>query len=289
MPVKVFYNIFHENPLGWMVAAYFFLSGLACGTFLVSVVSRLKGMGEYKRIQNVGAYLTPPVLASSLLFLLLDLGKPLRFWHLFVYFNPTSVASWGVWLANIFFVVSLIHAYFNFKADEARSKRFGLIGTPLAVAISGYSGFILVQMKGYALWHSALIPVLFSVSAIASGIALVVLVAIFLQVEERKIKPLTKALPWVIGVDLVLVFVEVLTLLNGHAEAVEVAKVLLIGAYGPLFLGLYIILGLVLPLLIFSKKQLTSRQAAIASVLVLIGIMAMRYAIVMGGQYFSLS
>jgi polysulfide reductase chain C len=289
MPVKEFYNVFHHNPMGWMIAVYFFLSGIACGTFLVSVVSRLKGRGEYQRIQSIGAYLTSPVLAAGLLFLLLDLGKPLRLWHLFAYFNPTSVASWGVWLVNIFFVVSLTYAYFTFKGDEEKSKRFALIGTPFAIVVSGYSGFILVQMKAHTLWHSALIPVLFSVSALASGIALVVLGAILLQVQERKIRTLGKSLACFIGLDLILVFVEVLTLLNGHAEAVEVAKLLLIGAYSFVFLGLYVILGLVVPLYILSKKDLTLRQEAIASVLVLIGIMAMRYAIVMGGQYYPLS
>lgn len=289
MPVRIFYNVFHENPMGWMIAAYFFLSGIACGTFLVSAVSRLIGRGEYQKIQNIGTYITPPILAVGLLFLLLDLGKPLRLWHLFVYFNPTSVASWGVWLVNIFFLVSLLYAYFTFKADEDKAKRFVLIGIPFAIAVSGYSGFILVQMKAHALWHSALIPVLFSVSAIASGIALVILGAILLQVEETKIRTLAKSLVWFIGLDLILVFVEVLTLLNGHAEAIEVAKLLLIGTYSPIFLGLYVILGLITPLYILSKKNLTLRQEAIASALVLIGIMAMRYAIVMGGQYFPLS
>ncbi len=289
MPVRVFYNVFHENPMGWMIAVYFFLSGLACGSFLVSVVSRLRGRGEYVGIQRIGAYLTPPVLAAGFLFLLLDLGKPLRVWHLFAYFNPGSVASWGVWLVNIFLVVSLIYAYLTFKGDEEKAKRFALIGIPFAIAVSGYSGFILVQMKAYALWHSALIPVLFSVSALASGIALVILGAILLQEEERKIRTVAKALAYLVGLDLILVFVEVLTLLNGHAEAVAAAKLLLVGAYSPVFLGLYVILGLLLPLCILSRRNLTLRQGAIASVLVLIGIMAMRYVIVIGGQHFPLS
>lgn len=289
MPVKLYYNIFHENPMGWMIAVYFFLSGIACGAFLVSVVSRLKGRGEYRVIQNIAAYITPLVLAAGLLFLLLDLGKPLRFWYLFVYFNPTSVASWGAWLVNIFFAVSVLYAYFTFKGREDTAKKLALIGVPFAIAVSGYTGFILVQMKAYALWHSALLPVLFSVSALASGVALLILGAILLQVEQMKIRTLSKSLAWLVGLDLILVFVEVLTLLNGHAEAVEAAKLLLIGVYSPIFLGLYIILGLILPLCIFLKKNLTLRQEAIASMLVLIGIMAMRYVIIVGGQYFPLS
>lgn len=285
MPVNVFYNVFHDHPLGGMIVAYFILSGLACGTFLVSVVS-LRGRGQYRKIQNISAYLTPALLAAGFLFLLLDLGKPLRLWHLFVYLNPRSVASWGVCLSNILLIVSLLYAYATFKGDKEKSKKLALVGVPFAVLVSGYSGFILLQMQVYALWHSALIPELFSVSAIASGLALVVLGAILGQVEKGQVRTLGRVLAWVIGFDLLLVLVEVITLFNGHVDAVEGVKLLLAGSYSFLFLGLHVIAGLVVPLFILARKHITLPQEALASALVLVGTMAMRYSIVMSGQYF---
>ncbi|MFQ5868081.1 MAG: NrfD/PsrC family molybdoenzyme membrane anchor subunit, partial [bacterium] len=180
-------------------------------------------------------------------------------------------------------------AYFSWIWDKEKSKKLALIGVPLALAVSLYSGFVLLQMKAHTLWHSALIPVLFSVSAIISGIALIILVAILTQVEKEVIERLGKFLVWFIALDLLLVIVEIFTLFNGHQEAVELARLLLVGAYAPLFLGLYVILGLIVPLFVLTRKELTLKAESIASMLVLIGILAMRYVVVLGGQYFPLS
>ena len=285
MPVKVFYDVFHEDPMGWMVAAYFFLSGLACGLFLVSAGARMWGKGGYEKVEKIGGILAPMVMAGGFLFLLLDLAQPFRMWRLFVHFNPGSVASWGVWLANLFLVCTVLYAWDLLKK---RAKGLGIAGTagiPLAIVVSGYSGMLLYQMKAHALWHSPLLPVLFAVSALASGLALVILGGVVLRVEREKLQKLGKVLAALIGFDLVLVLVELLTLFNGHQEAVEAANLLVRGAYSVLFLGVYVVLGLVVPLLILLKKEINLGGSALASVLVLIGIMVMRYVIVMGGQH----
>lgn len=289
MPVKLFYNVFHELQFRWLVVIYFFLGGASCGTFLTSVASRLWGRERYQRIEKIGAVLTPILLGVGLLFLLLDLGRPERFYRLMINFNPTAVASWGVWLVNLLFLSSIVYAWFSLRQKRQGSKLWGLIGTPLAIAVSGYSGFILVQMKGYALWHSALLPLLFSVSALVSGIALVILGAILIRAEKEKIQNLGKFLAWFVSFDLLLVFIEIITLLNGGQDAMEAAKLLLVGSYSFSFLGLYVILGLIVPLLILIRRVHTIRSEAIASTLVLIGILAMRYAVILGGQYFPLS
>ena len=143
MTIQTFYNVFHEHPMHWMIAAYFFLSGISGGAFLVSIACRFWAGEGFDRIKRIGAFLAPPVLGGGLLFLLLDLGQPFRFWRMFFHFNPTSVASWGVWLMNIFFLITLIHAYFSWTQDEKKSKILAVIGTPFALAIALYSGFIL--------------------------------------------------------------------------------------------------------------------------------------------------
>lgn len=283
------YNVFHIDPMGWMIAVYFFLSGIACGSFLLSVSWLLWGRGESGKVQKIGAVLAPVIMGCSFLFLLLDLGKPFRMINLFIYFNPSSVASWGVWLVNIFMLLALVYAWFVLGGKPDQARRFGIIGIPFALAVSGYTGMILMQMKGYALWNSALVPILFSVSAIASGIALVTIFSLLFKAEREQVQRMRKVLAWVVALDLVLVLVECLALLNGPKEAMEAARLLLIGAYSPLFLGLYIVAGLVIPLLLLARKKCASGAQAAASILILIGIMVMRYVIVIGGQYFPLS
>jgi formate-dependent nitrite reductase membrane component NrfD len=119
----------------------------------------------------------------------------------------------------------------------------------------------------------------------------VILAATLLRAERQKVQRLGKFLVWLVVFELLLVLAEMLTLFNSHQEAIEAARLLLVGAYSPLFLGAYILLGLVLPLiiLIIPRTGRSPLGEAIASILVLIGVFAMRYAIVLGGQYFPLS
>ncbi len=58
------------------------------------------------------------------------------------------------------------------------TQLFGTIGIPLAVFVHGYTGFILALGKARALWNTALMPFLFLVSAMVSGIALMILISI---------------------------------------------------------------------------------------------------------------
>ena len=289
MQVQTFYNVFHEGAMGWIIVIYFFLTGISSGAFLLSVVCRVWAGERFDKVKRIGAFVAPPFLAGGLVFLIIDLGKPLRFWRMFLHFNPTSVASWGVWLMTIFFLITLVHAYFSWIQDEEKSKIIAVVGSPFAVAVSLYSGFILVQMKAYELWHSAIVPMLFSVSAIVSAISLIILIAILVKVEKDVIKRLGKFLVWFVALDLLFVVVKIFSFFLGHEDAVDVVRLLLIGKYAPLFMGLYIVIGLLVPIVVLSRKALSQRGEAVASILVIIGTFAMRYAVVMGGQYFPLS
>lgn len=86
--------------------------------------------------------------------------------------------------------------------------------------------------------------------------------------------------------DLFLVFSEILVLLTESEEAAALATSLLTGDYSFLFLGLEIFMGALIPLFLLLHPR-TSRSLvaqAVASVLVLVGVMTMRYIVIIGGQ-----
>jgi formate-dependent nitrite reductase membrane component NrfD len=72
-------------------------------------------------------------------------------------------------------------------------------------------------------------------------------------------------------------------------EKAAVAEVVLSGGYGFLFIWVYLIAGLVLPLIVLMRRQTNRGVQVAAAVLVLVGTLAMRYVIVMGGQALPLS
>ena len=98
----------------WMIAAYFFLGGLGVGAFLFSVAANYWKQ-DLKPAAKATSVVTPLAIALGMFVLWLDLGQPFRVWRLFLSFNPTSALSWGVWFLNIFFVLSLVYAWFVVK------------------------------------------------------------------------------------------------------------------------------------------------------------------------------
>jgi tetrathionate reductase subunit C len=186
-----------------------------------------------------------------------------------------------------------------FKGDMKKTKIFGLIGIPLALMVHGYTGFILALGKARVLWNTAIMPPIFLVSAMVSGLAMMMLVVIiknYIIERDKEHDPtllydLGKFLVASIVLDLILIGIDLSVLLTSHTEAYLAALMLLKGEFSQLFLGVEVLLGGVIPLAIlllpFTKRWVPG--LAIASILVMIGILAMRYIMVVGGLSIPLS
>jgi tetrathionate reductase subunit C len=181
-----------------------------------------------------------------------------------------------------------------FKGNMKMTKIFGLIGIPLALAVHGYTGFILALGKARILWNTALMPTLFLVSAMVSGIALMILVCFVLgrfvsedgKTPKALIYNLVNILVIAILLDLALVGCDILVLLTSHEDALMAGKMILIGSFAPVFLYGEIIMGAIVPLVLLvlpsTKKNLY--WIAVSCLLVMLGIFCMRYTMVVGGQ-----
>ncbi len=345
--VSIVYNVAHEAPLGPLIAVYFYMTGLSAGSFILSTLAYGFGIKRFKPLGKIGVVLATVLLVLAPLNLIADLGQPWRFWHLFPYLNPTSPITYGSFLLTLYPINCLIYAFFMFKGDEKMTKLFGLIGIPLAVSVHGYTGFIMALAKARALWNTALMPILFLVSAMVSGIALMILVVTVMGFFSKQRRPdpvlirdLGRILVGAILLDLFLVFSDVLVLLTSDSEAAEAAGSLLRGAFNPYFLGVEILSGSLVPLLLLTAptalvarlvgvfapptigaslvyyggvpifplglplmvasfipllaqgiplRHRTLPATVAASILVMVGILAMRYVVVIGGQNVPLS
>ncbi len=287
MDQVISYNVEHHEAMGALIVIYFFLSGLGAGAFFTAASFHLFGGPRYAKVQKIAAIAAPLLLAPGLLCLVIELGQPMRFLNMFFYFNPASVASWGVWVINIFMAISVLYAFLHIIGKAEKTRPLACLGFVFALAVGFYSGMLLYQMHGHVLWHSALVPVIFLASAIASGLAVVLLLSG--SADTNQVRVLSNALAVAIGVDLVLALAEVLTLVWSSGEKAAVAEIVFSGSYGFLFIWVYIIVGLVIPLLVLARQRTSRSVQVVAAVLVLAGTLAMRYVIVMGGQALPLS
>ena len=176
----------------------------------------------------------------------------------------------------------------------SQAKFFGTIGVPLALAVHGYTGFILGNVQARAIWHTPLMPIIFLISAMVSGTGLFILVVML--VEKFKfgrlnddikslIADIANLMKWFILVDGILMIMYFIVLWNS-SESGYAAGYFLLHSEGWSFLGLENVLGMLVPFLILlSKKARQSLPAVvIASLLTIMGVLAMRINLVIGGQ-----
>ncbi|MDP8256288.1 MAG: NrfD/PsrC family molybdoenzyme membrane anchor subunit [Candidatus Alcyoniella australis] len=292
--MRLLYDVPHQVTFRWLISIYFYLTGLSAGSFIISTLSYGFGMKRYKPIGKTAVVTATLLLMAAPVALLLQVGWPVRsIWNHFTYINLHSPMSYGGFLLVLYPLNCIVYGLFMFRGDMRMTKILGLVGIPLAISVHGYTGFILAFGKARALWNTALMPILFLVSAIVSGIALMIVIAVvqfrFFSAEKKVprdlVDGLAKILGWALVVDLVMVFCDIAVLSISHHGAQETAWLILGGNLSPLFVGVENLLGKVVPLIIvFHPRLRTVPGLTIAGLLVVIGIFFMRYVTVFGGQ-----
>jgi len=188
------------------------------------------------------------------------------------------------------------------RIDDRVGWIITLIGIPSAFLLHGYVGFIFGSVKANPWWSTPLMPVVFLFSAMVSGIALVLLMYMLtcamrrVAIDMRCLDTIAKYLFYTFVIDFAL---EMLDLIHRIYESDESFRSLDFMVHTRLFYSqilIQIILGTLAPLAILSFTQVINfsvaarrRIYAIAGVLTLVGIFAMRWNVVIGGQLFSKS
>jgi len=186
--------------------------------------------------------------------------------------------------------------------DDRAGWIITLIGIPSAFMLHGYVGFIFGSVKANPWWSSPLMPVVFLFSAMVSGIALVLLMYMLTSAMRHTamgmdcLDTIAKYLFYTFVIDFSL---EMLDLIHRIYEADESFRSLDFMVHSRLFVSqivIQIFVGTLAPLALLALTQLVKfaeltrkRLYAIASVLTMIGIFAMRWNVVIGGQLFSKS
>jgi Ni/Fe-hydrogenase subunit HybB-like protein len=188
------------------------------------------------------------------------------------------------------------------RVDDRAGWIITLIGIPSAFMLHGYVGFIFGSVKANPWWSTPLMPVVFLFSAMVSGIALVLLMYVAtsalrsVALDMNCLDTVAKYLFYTFVIDFTL---EMLDLIHRIYEADESFRSLDFMVHTRLFLSqivLQIFVGTLTPLALLALTQLVKfpeivrrRLYAIAAVLTMIGIFAMRWNVVIGGQLFSKS
>ena len=295
---------------GWYVILYFFLGGLAAGSYFIATMLALTGDARDRETIRLGYMLAFPLVVACGILLVIDLGVPLRFWHMlsqserpplpiFKWWSPMSLGSWVLMAFSLFSFVSFVGVLVEtgrvrwspvvrFDRWARATPRplavaWAVVGTFFGFFLAGYTG-VLLTGTSIPVWHNArLLGGIFLASAASTSYALLILLLLRRGRThgEPPVAKLAAADKMMIGLELFLIVV-MLIVLGG------VAQPFTSGGFGILFWLGVIVIGLLVPLALQLIPQLrwdARRRAVVASMCVLAGGLILRFVIVMAPQW----
>jgi len=263
-------------------AYYFFVIGLSAALYFVSGLSWFRE--EFKGLRTNAFLLSFALLVFGGLLLIVDLSQPLRFLNMInpVYWNMTSPLVWGAILLMLFGAVSVGYYLSMKKGDEALAKKLAVIGSLIALGLPIYTGFDLSVHQHRPVWNSPLMSVLAVSLSLVSGAA----VASFLaKGEARLLASLRQIMLVAGGATAVMLLALMVTTAYGGSAAQLTYMFMTSGSMGAVFVGLGVVVGTIIPVAVLAAPF--GKQAPgimLASVLLLVGGIALRYAILVDPQ-----
>lgn len=287
-------------PWGIYISGLAFFIGLSAGATIVGLLIHGFGREDYKPMGIRAILLALLCIFGATQFVLVDLGAPFRALKVpWILHNLTSLFLISSSSYYGFMAILGGELYFSIKValgsatrrDEKIAKWLGIIAVPYALwIVHAFTGSIFGVVKARELWNTPMLPVHFVVSALASGFALVILVAIITsKIEKRELLKketydhMGKLLAFFVVATLFLDFFDYFILrYTAKAEAMEAWRILT-SRYALIFVAN--IGGLVAALLILlNKKGRTVNGLFLATSLILLAILSYRIDLVSVGQ-----
>lgn len=279
----------YEPIWGPIIAWYLFLAGLGGGAFVTSVFIRFRHP-ECTRLIRTGRIIAPAVVIIGLCLLMFDAHAgfmhPLRFALLLTNFG--SVMTWGVVFLAAFVVLALVALLLDLLKKPVW-QWLDIAGMVMGLCVAIYTGCLLGVCQGFPLWNNALLPVLFLVSAVSTGMAAILLVGIFRAPHEFHLSGAFKKFHFFLPIFELFLVACLLFITANSAEAAGWASVmnLVAGDDAVAFWLVFVLAGLVMPtilewkMLFMSTKEVEESKtghmvSAASDVLVLVGGFTLR-------------
>lgn len=303
------------------IYVYLWLAGMAGGAYFTAFFADRFTGGGNRQLFRLATYLGIPMAVIGVILLIVDLGQPIRFWHLLAEFIVTSPMSMGTWILLAWVLIAVVLAVIwwaerLFGEGTPRNLRrlaslLGGINVILAVLLIAYTG-VLLAVSSQSLWAgSVLLPALFVASAVSTGIAILILAALITNASTEvrlALNQFSRSSDWTISnrtivrlaeADAGVILIELLALVgyavwlanSSMAGASEGLSILLTGTLAaPFWIGV-VLLALLIPLWLDVAnwgKQIGTKGVTmvitLSSLCVIVGGLILRAVITIGGQ-----
>jgi Ni/Fe-hydrogenase subunit HybB-like protein len=309
-------NLSDLVPWGLWITIDLSAIALSAGAFTLCAAVYLFGLKQFQPVARTATYIGIIGYSMAMLCLLLDIGRPDRFWHGFVFWNPHSVLWEVTMCVGLYFTVLFLETlpiigeadWFKARLPKVaalfhRIHHFApylaLAGLTLSMLHQSSLGATYGVLKSRPLWYRPGLSVLFIISAIAGGISLTVFASMLaaqlssrVRVDDRLFDKLAQFVGWVLAVYLYFRFWDAFSMTYtyepGRTEGLQLLT------RGPLAFNFWvgeILLGALIPLILLnnSRTRAIPRVRMLALFLVVGGLVAYRWDVNLAGQLIVLS
>lgn len=172
---------------GIYIGQFTFLVGVAASAVMVVLPYYLHNHKEFSRMTILGEFLAVSAVTMCMLFILIDMGKPMRVFNIILYPQFQSVMFWDMVSLSGYLILNATITYFTLHAElqdlhPARwVKYIILLSIPWAISIHTVTGFLYAGLPGRLGWRTAIMAPRFLASAFAAGPALLILLCFLLR------------------------------------------------------------------------------------------------------------
>jgi len=230
---------------GFYIANFTYLVGVAAGGVMVVLPYYLHDYKAYGRVTIMGEFLAIAALIMCLLFIIVDLGQPMRGFNVLLYPTLNSVLFYDAMVLNGYLLINLIVGWNVLEAErngvhyQKWLKPIIYLSIPFAVSIHTVTAFLYCGLPGRGFWLTAILAPRFLSSAFAAGPALLVLLCLFIRNTTKfdpgkeQIQSLGKTVAYAICINVFFFLCEVFVAFYSNIpEHMDHIKYLFVGLHG---------------------------------------------------------
>ena len=230
---------------GFYIAQFTFLVGVAAGGVMVVLPYYLHDYKAFGKVTILGEFLAIASVVMCLLFIIVDLGQPMRLFNVPLYPTLNSVLFWDMIVLNVYLFLNIIIGWNVLEAErnnihyQAWLKPLIYLSIPWAVSIHTVTAYLYCGLPGRGFWMTAILAPRFLSSAFAAGPALLILLCLIIRrvtnydPGKEQIQSLAKIVAYAISINVFFFLCEVFTVFYANIpEHMDHIKYLFVGLHG---------------------------------------------------------
>ncbi len=172
---------------GVYIAQFTYLVGVAAGAVMLVIPKYLHHYNPYAKVVIFGEFLAIAAVIMCLLFIIIDIGQPMRMMNMILHPTPNSILFWDMIVLNGYLAINIICGWNSLLAEKKGVptpgwvKPFIFLSIPWAFSIHTVTAFLYAGLPSRHLWLTAIMAPRFLASAFAAGPALLLMVLLLMR------------------------------------------------------------------------------------------------------------